>query len=404
MHVLLIHQAFVSTSEAGGTRHFELAKHCVKRNCQFTVITSSISYLTGGKRKNISSIDKIKLKHAYTLPILHAGFKFRVFAFFSFMLSSFREAMISGSPDVVMGTTPPIFQAVTAWLVSKIRKRPFLLEVRDLWPEFAVDMGVLNNKFLIYLSRMLESFLYKKSDLLMVNSPAYRDYLLKKGISLLKIREVPNGVDSERFAVSHNDYSLRRKYNLSRKKLLVYTGALGMANDIYTLIDAMSILKKFDAIHLALVGDGKERLELERYVEKKDLKNITFIGAVPKSVIPAILDEADACVAILKNIHMFRTTYPNKVFDYMAAGKPTILVIDGVIREVIEKSKGGVFSQPGNIKKLADNIRFVLNNPVKSREMGQAAKKYVQKNFNREKQADDFYNILKEMACFKRSI
>lgn len=398
IHVLLIHQAFVPSNGAGGTRHYELAKYCVKRKCRFTVVAGSISYLTGERTKQNDDERGIQITQAFTYPSLHKGFVFRILAFISFMFSSTWEGITCKQPDVVMGTSPPIFQAFSAWLVSVFRNKPFLLEIRDLWPEFAIDLGVLKNRILIQLSRGLEAFLYRRSDLILVNSPAYRDYLLNHGTIDKKIKFVPNGVDSSMFESSGNESILRGKYQLQGKKLMIYTGALGMANDIYTLLDAMKLLKKETRIHLVLAGDGMEKKPLERYAIHHGLNNVTFTGALPKSSIPIVLAESDACVAILKNIPMFKTTYPNKVFDYMAAGKPTILAIDGVIREVIEESKGGIYSTPGDALQLAENIKLVLNNPIKARKMGISAKKYVTRHFNRANQADEFYQILNELS------
>src|SRR5262249_17955170 len=158
MHVLLIHQAFVGPDEPGGTRHYELAKRAALQDVDFTVVASPLGYLTGERAEGLpkeateQGSDGIRVLRAYAYPSLHRSFIWRVVSFLSFMVSSFRTAWGAGRVDLVMGTSPPIFQAVSAWLVAALRRRPLLLEIRDLWPAFAIELGVLRSPALIWLS------------------------------------------------------------------------------------------------------------------------------------------------------------------------------------------------------------------------------------------------------------
>lgn len=399
MNVLLIHQAFVTHGEAGGTRHFELARHCAEKGVSFTIITSPISYLTGRdkRQEKNAAVAGIEIIHAYAIKAHHKNFIWRVWAFVVFMLASSFRGLRVRKIDVVMGTTPPIFQAVSAWLVAALRRKPFLLEIRDLWPEFAIDMGVLKNPFLISLSRWLERFLYNRADHLLVNSPAYRDYLLAKGIDADIISFIANGVDANQYEVTATGL-YRQKYGLQDKYLLVYAGALGLANDIATLLRAMALLQDRADIHLLLAGDGKEKENLKRTVKELGLGSVTFAGSLAKSDMPALLAESDACVAILRNIPMFKTTYPNKVFDYMAAGKPVLLAIDGVIRKVVESAQCGLFAKPGDEKELAEKLRYLSEHPQEAAVMGANGRSYVRTHFDRSQQAEEFDQLLRRLA------
>jgi glycosyltransferase involved in cell wall biosynthesis len=299
-----------------------------------------------------------------------------------------------------MGTSPPIFQAFSAWLVAFLRRKPFLLEVRDLWPEFIVSMGVFNNPILIKLARMLEMFLYKRATHILVNSPAYKTYIEEKGIPAKKITFIPYGADIQMFHPELDGSHLRQELNLQDKFLVLYTGALGQANDIYTILRAASHLKEEEEIQFVLFGDGKERPKLQVEAQKLQLNNLLFAGVRPKHQIPAIIASADVCLAILQDIPMFRTTYPNKVFDYMAAGKPTILVIDGVIRKVIEESQAGVYVAPGDDRQLADTIFALSSQPNRIQTMGTNARSYLEKHLDRqvmlEKTRDLFLRLRQE--------
>ncbi len=404
MRVLLIHQAFTSPDDAGGTRHFELSRRCVERGHSFTIVASDLSYLSGKRRVKGATlvteqdVEGVKVLRSYTYPSLHRSFVWRVLSFLSFMVTSITAGLKAGPVDVVMGTSPPIFQAVSAWLLSRIRGSAFLLEIRDLWPEFAIDMGILKNPLLINPSRWLERFLYSQATHILVNSPAYKEYLQNKGIEGAKITLIANGVDPAMFGGTYHGQALRERWRLNDKFLVTYAGALGAANDMAVALKAAKALSKNGQIHLLLVGDGKERTNLEALAKKWELGNVTFIGAQPKKDIPAILAASDACLAILKNIPMFRTTYPNKVFDYMAAGRPTILAIDGVIREVIDKSGGGLFVSPGDPDALAEAVLALECDRSRARDMGKAAREYVFEHFDREKQANEFMELLQQLA------
>ena len=362
MHILLIHQAFASLEEPGGTRHHELARFLARQGHKVSIIASPVSYLTGeiqeGKRIEEDFGGLIKIYRTYTYSALHKSFVHRIFSFFSFMISSFFRSISIKNVDLVWGTTPPIFQSVSAWLISRLKGVPFLLEVRDLWPEFAIAVGVLRNPFLIKISYWLEKFLYKHADQIIVNSPGFIELVKEKGGR--KISLIPNGADIALF----NDINIpeiRKNLGWTDQFIVLYAGAHGMSNDLGIVLKAAHLLKVEGQIHFILLGDGKEKPALIREAEKLDLPNLTFLDPVPKSKIAEFLSAADACIAILKPIEMYKTTYPNKVFDYMAARKPVLLAIDGVIRDVVEKAGGGVFCTPGDPKTLAAGIMNLYN-------------------------------------------
>lgn len=400
-HVLLVHQAFNSPRQAGGTRHYEFARLLVPSGqFRFTIVASTVQYKTGSRlSKDDDTLEPgIEVLRAYTPAVLHRSFVWRVIAFFSFMFTAVWVSRKVKDVDIVMGTTPPIFQAVSAWFIATMRREPFLLEVRDLWPEFAIDMGVLKNPILIRLSRWLESFLYNRADHILVNSPAYRDYLLDRGIPEGKVSLIPNGVDPDMFNSTVDGSVIRDRFGLENLFVVTYAGALGMANDIDTILDAAKQLKDNETIRFLLVGDGKERVRLDNYARENNLVNVTFTGAIPKADMPAVLAASDVCVATLMNIPMFRTTYPNKVFDYMAAERPTILGIDGVIRDVVEAASGGVFVTPGDDNELANAIKQFYDDPSAAREMGRSARNYVEEHFNRHQHVGDFGLLIERMA------
>ena len=407
MNVLLIHQAFVSSGESGGTRHFEFGRRLARKGGRMTVVTGRVNVLTGrawGGAGSASggvareSVDGVEVLRVYSPAVIHKSFAWRVLAFLVFAATSTRAGLRSGPVDLVVGTTPPIFQAASAWLVARLRRKPFLLEVRDLWPEFAVDMGVLKNPVLIWLARKLERFLYDHADHVLVNSPAYRDYVVAKGIPAGRVSLVANGVDASMFRPEADGASVRERLGLSGKFLAVYAGAHGMANDLGTVLKAADLLRDRGDVHFLFVGDGKERPRLEEEARRLGLANVTFAGAVAKAEMGDVLGAADVCLATLMNIPMFTTTYPNKVFDYMAAGRPTLLAIGGVIRAVIEEAGGGLYVPPGNPEALAEAVSALRDDPEGRARMGRSARAYVVEHFDRARQADAFCELLDRLA------
>jgi glycosyltransferase involved in cell wall biosynthesis len=404
MKILLLNQAFVSLDEPGHTRHFEMAQFLRARGHELVIVASDLNYQTGQRtvqRRGLFAeqvIDGVRVLRAYIFPALHRSYFWRVISFFSFMLSSIWTALIVKDADIIMGTTPPIFQAVSAWVVALIRRKPFLLEVRDLWPEFGVSMGVLKNPIVIALARWLENFLYARATHILVNSPAYKEYMLGRGVPENKITYIPYGTDVNMFNPDVDGSSIRAKLGLENKFIALYAGALGQANDIDTILRAAQRLKPRDKIRFVLFGDGKERARLESESRRMDLSNVIFAGVCPKKEMPLVIASSDVCLAILQDIPMFRTTYPNKVFDYMAAARATVLVIDGVVRDVIEASDGGVFIQPGDDEGLANAILDLANAPQRVKQMGLNAREYLLKNLDRRDKLNETLGLLESLV------
>lgn len=389
MKILLLNQSFVSPDEPGHTRHFEMAQYL--RNCghELVIVASDSNYQTGLRtveRKGLfveQVIDGVRILRAYSAPTLHRSYFWRFISFFSFMFSSVWAALQVKDADLIMGTTPPIFQAVSGWFVALVRRKPFLLEVRDLWPEFAISMGVIKNPIVVTLAHWLENFLYGRATHILVNSPAYKEYLLGKGVPEKKITFIPYGTDIDMFNPSVDGLSVREKLGLNDTFLVLYAGAMGQAHDLYTVLRAARRLSDELKIRFVFFGDGKERPNLQLEARRLNLENVIFAGVCPKKEMPSVVASADVCLAILQNVPMFRTTYPNKVFDYMAAGRATVLAIDGVIRDVIESSGGGVFVEPGNDELLAKTILELSKDPQRVKQMGENARAYLVKNLDR---------------------
>ena len=402
MKLLLIHQAFQAESGAGGTRHFEFGRRFVKAANQFVVIASDRSYMDAEQvhdSKRRKTINGVEIVFAGTPQFIHRGYFWRSVAYLMYMINTFGIAIRERYVDLVMGTSPSLFQATSAAFVALLKRKPFLLEVRDLWPDFAIEMGVLRSRILITIARWVESFIYWRADHILVNSPAYVDYMLDRGIHREKVSLIPNGVDPAMFDEQADGTCIRKELGLEDCFVVTYAGAIGQANDIPTIIRAAKRLaSSHTEIRFLIVGGGKAQEEIRQLVAQENLANVLLVGTRPKSEMSHILAASDVCVATLLNIPMFKTVYPNKVFDYMAAGKPIALGIDGVIREVVEKSECGLFFEPGDDLQLADTITWMKKEFDEAKKMGRRGRHYVSKHFNRNVQSAEFLTLTRTLV------
>ncbi len=399
MHILLIHQAFAALDEPGGTRHHELARFLAEKGHRVTIIASPISYLTGTTRQDSEASTGeepgITIRRVYTYPALHKSFIHRVISFVSFMVSSFMAGLQVSDIDLVWGTSPPIFQGLTSWAVAKFKGAPFFFEVRDLWPDFAIQVGVLQNSWLIRASFWLERFLYQQARHVMVNSPGYVAHVQQRGARQVAL--IPNGADATMFDPADDGHDFRQKHHIEGKFIALYAGAHGVSNDLGTLLEAAELLNDDPNIVIVLLGDGKEKPALVKKATAMGLQNVIFLPPIAKNEMSGALAASNACIAILKPIPLYATTYPNKVFDYMAAGRPVVLAIDGFIRQVIDEAQAGLFVNPGEPEALANAIRQLAADPQTAQNMGIRGRRVVMEQFDRSALAQRLEILLQEL-------
>ncbi len=400
MHVLLIHQVFVRPEDSGGTRHYEFARHLVRHGHTVTVLAGTRSYLTGQRldsaRRQVIE-PGLEIVRCTVLGGGRQGAAWRTVGFLSFTLSSLWRGLWVPKVDLIWGTSPPLFQGWSAWALSRIKRTPWLLEVRDLWPEFAIEIGALRNPTLIAMSRWLERFLYRWAPCIVVNSPGFTPHVERAGADPAKVVSVPNGVDTESFDAAPPDDEFRLAHGLLHKFIALYAGALGMANDLWQVLHAAETLRQDPGIVFVLLGDGAEKSALMDYAQAHQLSNVLFLPPVAKSGIPSLLAQIDCGLATLKPLSLFTTTYPNKVFDYMAAGKPVVLAIDGVIRELVDAAGAGVYVVPGDGEALGRAVLRLQADPEAAQAMGRRGYQFVRSKYDRQQLAAQMQDLLESL-------
>jgi len=404
MHILLIHRAFAQSDQPGGTRHIELGRILTAKGFRMTVVTASVSYLNaasgvGGtplpERESLEpGIEVIRCTAGTSARHLWGRFQ----EMFGFMLSSFWKGLSIPGVDLVWATSPTLFQALAAALVAKLKRKPLLLEIRDIWPDALEDIGALCNPVAIAIANALAKWLYRQATCIVINSPGFRRHLMAKGVPDKKLFLVANGVDTTMFNPADRGSNLRSEMGWDDQFVALYSGAHGMANDLDAVLEAASLLSPHPRVRVILLGDGPEKPRLKGRAEQMGLSNVEFLDPVPKSAMPSLLAATDCCIAHLKPSAMQAMVYPNKVFDYMAAGRPTVLGIGGVIREVIEGAQGGIPTEPGDARAMADAIEFLSRSPEVGRQMGINARAFVERNFQRQAIADSLLHVLGVVA------
>ena len=408
--ILVVHQHYLFPGAPGGSRFNELARLWREAGHQVTVIAGSLNYNTGetpnalrGKWVARQAEGGVTVWRCHVPSSYGAGYWGRMWAFFGFTLSASTAALRAGRPEVVVATSPPLVAALPGWLAARLRwgRVPWVFEVRDLWPESAVTTGVLSARSpLTKLLYGLERWACRSAQRINVLTPAFREDLVRRGLAQpAKIALIPNGADLDHFQPGPRDNEVRREQGWGERFVVMYAGAHGRANAVGQLLDAAELLRDRADILIATVGDGPQRAELEERALARGLTNVMFCGPQAKERMPAFVNACDVGAAVLQSNPTFRTVYPNKVFDYMACERPTLLAIDGVARELVcEQAAAGVFAEPENAAALAQAIRQLADDRAAGLAMGRRGRAWVLEHASRRALATRYLELLQELV------
>ncbi len=399
MKILLIHQFFIRHDEPGGSRHIELLRFFREHGHEVRVIAGSVNYMTNRSKLpfwrplDTETDGGITTRWVYALPTLQFGLLGRLLNYLSFFILAL-PFVLAEKPDVILATSPPPTVGILGWLLSVFRKVPWILELRDLWPNVGADSGLIARGFLHSLLERISFSLYQKGSYVVTLTWGLEETLKKLGVSAKKITTIPNGVDEMFFSPPNHIFP-----ELAENKFIVmYVGALGEANKLSTLIDLAEACRNDARIFFVIAGDGREKKKLETHVLKKSLNNVLFLGSVPREQIPSLLHYADVCLATWSKGPAFRHVISNKLFDYMASGVPVLLVAEeGDAWKILEKAKGGVRTDSEDIAAAQKWLSYFLENPSESKAMGKRGKDYVTLHFRRKNLALKYVEIFEKL-------
>ncbi|MEK4756859.1 glycosyltransferase family 4 protein [Macrococcus psychrotolerans] len=409
MKILIVHQFYLNENDPGGSRFNQFVEHWSNLGHEITVVAGTVNYTTGKAPAEYKGKLFVKEKPKKNVTVIRThvsesynkSFIGRLWGYFSFNFSSTLAMFRIKSPDVILVSSPPLFVGLTGIFAKYFFRKPLIFEIRDLWPESAIDTGVLKSKLIIKLSYLIEKKCYEAANLINVLTPAFKDKLMSnKNVEPGKIIYIPNGADLDIFNIENRDYSLKEKLGLKDKFIITYTGAHGLANNLKYLLQIAQKIERIDEeIHFLLIGAGMLKNELIDFKNKNNINNVSFIDAQPKKDIPKYINVSDVCLALLKKNDTFKTVYPNKMFDYMSCKKPILIGIDGIARKVVEDdSKSGVYLDQENITKAIDTIIRLKNENDSLTQMGENGYNYVIKNFERKSLSDKYLNYLLKLS------
>ncbi|MEB3862537.1 MULTISPECIES: glycosyltransferase family 4 protein [Acinetobacter] len=389
MKILYFHQHFSTPKGSAGIRSYAMAQSLIRNGHQVTMVCGSFGagqtgltqpFNKGVRRGVVDGIDIIEFELPYSNSL---SFLKRILIFLSFAFKSIKVAFTE-QYDIVFATTTPLTAGIPGIFAKWLRRKPFIFEVRDLWPELPKAMGVIKNPIVLWMMSVLEWTSYHSADRLIGLSPGIVDGIIKRGIAPGKVASIPNGCDLDIFASDHQSW---RPEGVEEADLMaIFTGTHGLANGLNAVLDVAVELKDRQRtdIKLVLVGDGMQKKALMERAEKLQLDNVVFHDPVNKAKLAGLMASADIGLQILANVPAFYYgTSPNKFFDYISAGLPVLNNYPGWLAELIIKERCGFAVPPENPKAFADALEQAADQREQLNQMGKNGQQVAKEQFNR---------------------
>jgi glycosyltransferase involved in cell wall biosynthesis len=373
MHILFLSDNFPPEVNAPASRTFEHCREWVKAGYQVTVITCAPNFPSGklfeGYRNLFwqkETMVGIRVIRVWTYITANEGFFKRTLDYVSFMVTGFLASLFVRQVDVVVGTSPQFFTACAAYMTSLFKHVPWVFELRDIWPESIQVVGAMKHSKVLDLLEKLELFLYRKANVIVSVTHAFRTSLIRRGVNADKIYVVTNGVDIRRFLPRNKDSELQQQFDLKGKFVAGYIGTHGLAHALDTLLDAAKILKTApdgDRFRIILLGDGANKASLRERAEVEELDNVIFVDSVPKDQVVRYWSVLDVSIIHLRKNELFTTVIPSKLFESMGMGIPVLHGVEGESAVIVEQEDVGLIFESENPDMLVTKLRHLADDP-----------------------------------------
>lgn len=370
------------------------------------VVTGMPNHPTGivpaeykGRIRCHEETDGYKVTRCWLYATPNEGIVKKTLGHLSFMVTSFVLAFRKiGRPDVIVVSSPTFFAIGSAWLLALLKRSKLVVEVRDLWPAIFVELGVLTNRYAIRLLEMLELAAYRASDAVVVVSEGFRDHITERGINLDKVFTIRNGADLTNFQPATKENSQwRSTLGADGKVLALYIGAHGISQALTTIVDAAAVVESED-VHFALIGDGADRQRVLDHREKLGVSNVTMRTSVPRGEVSDVLAAADICIVTLRDIPLFTTFIPSKIFELMGSGKAIVAAVAGETADILHAA-GAIVVPPEDANALARAIDDLSKDPDRRRKMETDGRTYVEQHFDRSVLAERYEDIFTSIGA-----
>jgi colanic acid biosynthesis glycosyl transferase WcaI len=410
MHLLYVSQYFPPEMGAPAARVSELARHWTRQGHTVTVLTGFPNHPTGilheEYRKRIrrlvfhERLEDVDVLRTWLLPLPNRKAWERMLSYSSFCGSACLSGLATKKVDTVIATSPQLLVGLSGLWLSWLKRVPFILEIRDLWPESLVGVGIRSKSSILYRAlSVLARFLYRAATHIVVVTPAFRDTLINEWhISSGKITVVENGVETDLFKPHSNAKSCKQTVGLEGKFVVSYIGTLGMAHGLAAVLPALAALQRsIPELVFLLVGEGSQKQDLVDQSQKEGMQNIRFLPQQSRELIPALISASDVCLVLLKKTEIFKTVIPTKMLEFMACARPVVLGVEGQAKELLEKADAGLSIEPEDSAALSRAIQTLHSNETLRNTLGANGRRYIVQHLSRKKTADEYLCLLKKV-------
>jgi glycosyltransferase involved in cell wall biosynthesis len=339
----------------------------------------------------------VKIVRVWTWAVPNSGFYKRLMSQLSFVLFSSLAGVFLPRADMMIVESPPLFNGIGGMFLGLVKRAPYVFNVADLWPESAVQLGMLSNPTLIRMAKWLERLIYRRAAKVIAVTPGTRDTIVRDGIDSDKVAVIRNAVDTRFFSSAVDGHAMRTRMGIGRDKFMVlYAGTMGISQQLSSVLEAAAIFQREGdpKVHFVFAGDGAEREMLVSKMREMKLANVTFLPPFPKDRMPEVLNAADSIIVSLRAVELFKTVLPTKLFEAMSCEKPVVLAGQGEVADLVREAEAGVCVTPGDAQEIHDGILTVVRDPLRAARMGQSGRKYVQMHFSRDKRAHELNELL----------
>jgi glycosyltransferase involved in cell wall biosynthesis len=406
MRIAYVCHYFAPEPAAPAARVHELSRAWVRAGHRVSVVTTFPNHPLGripseyrGRWWSTESLDGIRVLRCWLYAVPNRGVRRRGLDHLSFMVS----ALIFGLPrlgaiDVVIASSPTLFSAFSAWLIARAKRVPFVLEVRDLWPEAIVDLGLMRPGLAVRMLERLARFLYRQAARVVVVTDAFAERLAATGVPRAKIAVIPNGADTHLFSPHADGRPTRQALDLDGRFVVAYVGSHGLSHGLGAVLDAAA---EQPEVAFVLVGDGADRDRLLSERDRRHLRNVLMQPSVPKEQVPGLYAAADACLVPLRDVPLFKTFVPSKLFEVLAAGRPVIGAVRGEARDILRRSGAALLVDPERGDQLAQAVGQLRADPVLRAELGRRGRAFAEQHYDRDALAQRYLALLEDVVRSK---
>ncbi len=411
MRILFLSHYFFPEGNAPATRVYELCRRWARMGHEVTVVTCAPNVPRGVVYAGYANrpyqrelVDGVHVRRVWTLLAANEGSARRIANYLSFLLAGTLAALAAPRPDVLIATSPQFFCGLAGVLASRLRRVPFVLEIRDLWPESIVAVGAMRPSRTIRWLEWLERRMYAAATRIVTVGDGYRRKLAERGVAPERVDLVPNGVDLGMFRSGADGSSVRREFGLGDAFVCAYVGTIGMGCGLDVALRAGRLLRERgrEDVRFLLVGDGAIRERLEREAREAGLANVVFTGRLDKARMPEVLAAADACLVHLARRELFTTVLPSKIFEAAAMSRPIVLGVEGFAAELVAGAGAGLCIEPENEAQLVEAVLRLADDRALARRLGAAGRTELAARYDYDDLAARYAELLGKIAAEAR--